>query len=259
MSGRGEHSLVRLPRFGARLHEHLGQTRASETQVREIAQYLVSRIPRGRLLDIGAGPGHLLREVHRLNPKIDLCGLDVSGAMARLARRNLAGIRADLRQGGIGRTTYPSESFALVTCTGSFYRWDDPQECLEEVFRILEGGRSAYLFETHKGLQRDELRRALRVNLRGESLLRRLLASRCLKKQLRMTCPRRELDEILQGSPFTNSYWINEVTLAGLPIWLRITLTKPRQRVPAAGLKRPPPPGRIAPGGGRRLAGARAC
>ncbi|HUU85101.1 MAG TPA: class I SAM-dependent methyltransferase [Phycisphaerae bacterium] len=256
MSGRGERSCVRLPRLGARLYDRLGQTRATGMQVRQIARYLVSRIPRGRLLDIGTGPGHLLREVHRLNPKLQLCGLDVSGAMVRLARRNLQGIRADLREGTIRRTTYPSDTFALVTCTGSLYLWDDPRACLEEVFRILEGGHSAYLFETHRGLQRDELQRALGANLRGESLLSRLLSRRFLKQQLRMTYPRQELDAILQRSPFADSYWINEVTLAGLPIWLRITLTKPRHPAPTDGRPTAPPAQRLVPGRARRPASA---
>jgi hypothetical protein len=35
-----------------------------------------------------------------------------------------------------------------------------------------------------------------------------------------------ELTETLDESPFAGAYRVEPVTLAGLPIWLRVTLTK---------------------------------
>ncbi len=90
-----------------------------------------------RLLDVGTGPARLLLEVHRLNPHIALFGLDISHAMVELATKNLSGMNAQIRLGNIRATHYDSDFFDFVTCSGSFYLWDNAVEGLEETYRIL--------------------------------------------------------------------------------------------------------------------------
>jgi ubiquinone/menaquinone biosynthesis C-methylase UbiE len=226
MSSRGEASFTRLPSLGAKLYDGLSRGEALQDQFREIAQDLVSRIDAGRLLDVGMGPGRLLAEIHRLNPAIELFGLDISDAMVRVAGENLAGTGADLRRGTIQQTDFASNSFDIVTCTGSFYLWNQPEECLEEIHRILKRGCSAYLFETYRDFDQEGFRAALRANLRRENLLRRMLTPRFLKQQLRMTYQTDELAAIIARTRFADSHAIEKLTLAGLPVWLRIELTK---------------------------------
>lgn len=230
MSSRGEENFVNLPGFGARLYDSLTQTRAIQVQLGEIARDLVSRFDRGRLLDIGTGPGRLLLEIHKLNPAIELFGLDIAASMIQVAMKNLSGIRVDLRQGNIRHTDYESNFFDTVTCTGSFYLWDHPEECLEEIFRILKAGQSAYLFETHQEFNHRAFQEALRTNLRQENLLRRLITPYFLKRQLKMTYRIGEVVTIVRHTSFAHSYTIEKIALAGLPVWLRITLTKNSQR-----------------------------
>ena len=86
MKSKGQQSFVNLPNFTARLYNSLTLTRAIQRQHQEIARDLVIRLPRGRLLDIGTGPGKVLCEVHQLNPEIELFGLDISEAMVQLTR-----------------------------------------------------------------------------------------------------------------------------------------------------------------------------
>jgi len=226
MRSRGEDSFTHLPRFGARLYNGLTRTRAIEIQVKEIAQELVSRIDHGRLLDIGTGPGRLLLEIHRLNPNIELFGLDISEAMVQVAGQNLAGIKVDLRQGNIRQTGYDGNFFDLVTRTGSFYLWDQPENCLEEIHRILKVGQAAFLFETHRDYDDNEFRAVLRTNLEKETLFRRLTSPLFLKKQLKITYGIDEVAEIIGHTSFAKSYVLEKITLAGLPIWLRIKLPR---------------------------------
>ncbi|MBI4674188.1 MAG: class I SAM-dependent methyltransferase [Chloroflexi bacterium] len=223
---RGEQNFVKLPRFGASLYDRLTHIRAVETQVKEIAQDLCARVKQGRLLDVGTGPGRVLLEIHKRNPQLELCGLDIADAMVQLAKQNLAGIDVDLRQGNIRRTSYADDAFDLVTCTGSFYLWDYPEECLDEIHRILKKDRSAYLFETHRDYDGDEFRRAMRANLRQENLLQRMLTPIFLEKQLGMTYRTAEVAEIIKRTKFADSFTLEEITLASMPVWLRITLTK---------------------------------
>lgn len=182
MSSRGEGSFVNLPRFGARLYNSLTRTRPIEALFKEVGQYLASKIRHGRLLDVGTGPGWLLFEIYRLAPEIELFGLDISDSMVQLAKKNLSGIRVDLRQGNIRSTNYESNFFDVVTCTGSFYLWDHPEECLEEIYRILKENQSACLFETYRDFDNGEFRRTLKTNLQKENLLRRLITPFFLKK-----------------------------------------------------------------------------
>ncbi len=226
MKGRGQESFVSLPMFAARLYESLTHTEAIERQHREIAGDLVSRIARGRLLDVGTGPGRLLFEVHQLNPDIELFGLDISEAMVQLAKKNLAGANAIIQRGDIQSTDFADDFFEMVTCTGSFYLWDNPVKGLEELFRILKKDRSAYLFETYQDFNESAVQEALKANLRGESLVRRLTTPVFLKRQLRMTYRTSEIAEIIQGTRFAASHSMEKITLGRLPAWLRIRLTK---------------------------------
>lgn len=223
---RGERSFSSLPGFAARLYDSLAQNKAIRLQYKEIAQDLTSRIEKGRLLDVGTGPGYLLLEINKLNPDIKLFGLDVSEAMLNRAVLNLQGCGVDLRQGNISSSDYESNSFDLVTCSGSFYLWDKPLEGLEEIYRILINGGSANLYETHRDIDRNIVQDCMRENLKGESLLQRILAPRFFLRQLGMTYSRSELVELLAMTRFANQHSVVEITLAGIPAWLRIELYK---------------------------------
>ncbi len=107
-----EQWFVRMPGFGAHMYDWLaGRPRTMQLTVHEIARDLTSRIPGGRLLDVGTGHGRLLAEIRRIRPEIELYGLDISEATVRVASRNLAGLDVDLRCGNIRSNEYGSEFF----------------------------------------------------------------------------------------------------------------------------------------------------
>lgn len=225
-SRRHEQWFARMPDFGALLYDWLaGRPRTMDIHRQEVARDLASRLERGRLLDVGTGHGRLLGEIGKVNPAIDLYGLDISPAMVRRARRNLRGIHADLRQGSICSSGYQTDFFHLVTCTGSFYLWDEPAEGLREIHRILAPGASAHLFEPCADTSEEDLRRIGPV-LRRETLFRRLIGPLFLRLAVRMGVRIDDTEELLDAGPFRGRYAMERTTLAGLPIWLHLTLTK---------------------------------
>jgi ubiquinone/menaquinone biosynthesis C-methylase UbiE len=226
MKSRGQDNFINLPSFAARLYNNLAKTKAIECQHQEIARDLVSRIEHGKLLDIGTGPGILLYEIHRLNPRIELFGLDISKAMVQLARNNLKNIDVNILRGNIQNTNYNDNFFDLVTCTGSFYLWDNPKDCLEEICRIMLKNRSAYLYETYQDFNTSQVRKAVKDNLKDETLARRLVTPVFLMRQLRMTYKTEEVAGIINQTSFADSYTIDRISLGGLPAWLRIQLKK---------------------------------
>jgi ubiquinone/menaquinone biosynthesis C-methylase UbiE len=229
MSAFREKGFASLPRLGGWFYDRFMNNKPIRTQNREIAQFLVSRGRSGRLLDVGAGPGRLLLEIHRLAPDLELYGLDISPAMVRQARKNLEGVRADFREGTIQRTDYESGYFTVVTCTGSLYLWDYPVESLDEIFRILKAGHSACMFETYGDFNRDEFEKALSLNRLRLGSIQKRMAPLALRKQLSMTYKIPEFAQLIEKSRFAKSYAIGKLTLAGLPIWVSLTLSKPLQ------------------------------
>jgi ubiquinone/menaquinone biosynthesis C-methylase UbiE len=226
MTSRGQRSFADFPSIAAKLYDSMTRTRAIQCQYREIAADLASRIESGRILDVGTGPGRLLAELRQLNPAFELYGLDISASMVELARRRLSGLGIDIRLGDMQHSGYDDNFFDIVTCTGSFYLWDAPQKCLEEVFRILKPGQSAYLFESYRDCDQAEVRKGLKTNLKGESLVRRVIAPCLFRKQLGMTYRMAEVATIIQQTRFARSHAIDRIRLAQLPAWLRIRLTK---------------------------------
>jgi ubiquinone/menaquinone biosynthesis C-methylase UbiE len=226
MKTRGESHFVRLPGFGARLYDRFLSVEPIQSRIPEIAHDLVSRTESGKLLDVGTGPGRLLMEINRLNPGLELFGLDISASMIKVARKNLQNIPADLRVGSIRHTDYESDFFTAVASVGSFYLWDYPEESLEEISRILQKGKSAYLFEVYKDINETEYRGALRKNLRQLDWVRRVVGPVALRKSLNMSYRTEEFIRIIESTSFAGSYTIEKIELSGLPMWARITLKK---------------------------------
>lgn len=224
MIGSREASFARLPRIGAWLYDRLSNSAALEKQSKDVATDLASRIRAGRLLDVGTGPGRLLQEIHALRTDVQLFGLDISPALVKKAEQNLAGIPVDLHLGSIRHTDYANDYFDLITCTGSFYPWDQPERCLEEIHRILKPQRQAVLYETHSQFDATVFRHALKSNLRQEKLLWRLIAPRFLMLQLKMTYSIEEMRQIVRRTSFADHFSLERITLGGLPIWIAIEL-----------------------------------
>jgi ubiquinone/menaquinone biosynthesis C-methylase UbiE len=115
-----------------------------------------------------------------------------------------------------------------VTCTGSFYLWDKPKQGLEEIHRILKPGRRAYLFETRRDHDKRQFRQALAANLRHEGLVMKLIGPLLLGKAFELGYRPDEVEGILRDTSFSSAHQIEDVTVAGLPVWMRIMLARQR-------------------------------
>jgi len=93
------------------------------------------------LLDIGCGTGALLHEVQTIEPSLDVCGVDLSAEMLRVARDRLRRgtplVRAD-----VGCLPLAAATFDVVVSSSSFHYWEPPERGLAEIARVLRpGGR----------------------------------------------------------------------------------------------------------------------
>lgn len=228
MRTRGERDYVGMPGFAARLYDNLTSVRGVRRGFQQIAQFLAARVRTGNLLDVGTGPGWLLWEIGLANRAIHLYGVDISTAMVHLAQENLRDLGSvDLRVGNITATDYAEDFFDAVVSTGSFYNWDHPVAGLDEMFRILKPGKTAFIYETVTDHDHARLEAALAANLRGYGRIRTVLSRFFLHRQLAMAYSTDQIQALLARSRFALSHHIVSLELGGLPIYVRMELTKP--------------------------------
>jgi len=103
-------------------------------------------IVRGRLLDIGCGPGRMTRRIAERRPETRVVGLDASPDMIRQANRGPALPNLEFRQGSPASAGY-SEEFDLALSVLSFHHWEEPVEELSAVHRALRPGGSLWIYE----------------------------------------------------------------------------------------------------------------
>ncbi len=227
MKTRGEKQYINMPSFAARLYDNLTSIKGVNKGFEDIALFLNKELKHGKLLDVGTGPGRLLYEISKQNSLLELFGLDISESMLVVARQNLQNIKnVGFRVGNIVKTEYATDFFDCIVSTGSFYNWDNPIEGLNEIFRILKPGKTAYIFESTKDYNKELLRVRLKQNLKGYNFARKALSKHFLKKQLSMTYTTKEFDEIVRQTFFYKNYKIEQIELGNLPIYVRLELRK---------------------------------
>jgi ubiquinone/menaquinone biosynthesis C-methylase UbiE len=219
-------------RLAARMQNQVSKRREEFGLYKEIAEKL-QRGEARRILDIGTGSGLQLKAIHKIQPQIELSGLDSSAEAIRIARENLFGIEADLRVGSIEKTTFDDDYFDEVTCHSSMSYWHNLIQCFDEIYRILKPRGKALLFEPRKNINIDEAIEIIRNKLANEGRLRKFVAVNLNKYGLRWgrklglrLYSMEELERIIQQSKFGNYVSIDTDTLQDIPIFMKKTLWK---------------------------------
>jgi ubiquinone/menaquinone biosynthesis C-methylase UbiE len=121
--------------------------------------------PDDHVLEVGFGPGDLVRRLLEETPCGTVAGVDPSEVMlAQASKRNRAAIddgRLQLQSGTISSLPYPDATFTKVCSVNTIYFWPDPASDLREVHRVLQPGGHCYL--TFRVKHRPGRRPTLRV------------------------------------------------------------------------------------------------
>lgn len=106
---------------------------------------LIERMPQGRILDVGCGPGILTSEL--INSGRSVYSIDLSMAMLRRAQGS---IRRDPHWGNaqfsnceVSQICFQEGSFASVLCIGVIYYVEDYIAVMREIYRVLAQGGTA--------------------------------------------------------------------------------------------------------------------
>ena len=115
-------------------------------------------VARGRLLDIGCGPGNLDRKIAGRLPGLAVVGLDESEAMLARAARGVLPKNLEFRRGAVESLAF-REEFDFALSVLSFHHWEEPVAGLEAVYRALKPGGRFWIYEGNPEAPLVELRR----------------------------------------------------------------------------------------------------
>jgi ubiquinone/menaquinone biosynthesis C-methylase UbiE len=122
--------------------------------------------PGDRILEVGYGPGGLIRLLVDHTEASVIHGIDPSSEMrdaaARMNRAAVGAGRVDLRVGGVDRTGLPGRSVDHVVSVNNVTLWPDLHAGLRELHRVARPGGSV-LIAWHGGTAPSRIVRHLRL------------------------------------------------------------------------------------------------
>jgi 2-polyprenyl-3-methyl-5-hydroxy-6-metoxy-1,4-benzoquinol methylase len=123
-----------------------------------IEQVIGEKDLRGRMLDYGAGLGHLSRRLLALNRFETVTGTDLVGCPPDLAGR-IGWVQQDLSQ----RLAIPDAEFNVVVAAETIEHLENPRFTMRETFRVLKNGGWAIVTTPNN----ESLRALMALLLRG--------------------------------------------------------------------------------------------
>jgi ubiquinone/menaquinone biosynthesis C-methylase UbiE len=133
------------------LYNRLSQTAIFQRHYDLVAADVAAHSDAKRILDIGTGPGWLLLALQRQLKSPDLVGIDISPAMVRCGRKNIARYPAadniEIKEGDAAHMPFEDETFDTVVSTGSMHHWPDPVSGLREIYRVLKPGGTGLIYD----------------------------------------------------------------------------------------------------------------
>lgn len=143
-------NIERIPAPFASIYEKATRL-VVNTYYTQVAEEIVFAFNKGRLLDLGTGPGYLPIEIARKAAHVEVVGVDLSRPLITMARQKAleAGLwdRVKFEVGNATKLGFEEESFDMVVSTGMLHMLRDPVKMLDECRRVLKPGTEAWIYD----------------------------------------------------------------------------------------------------------------
>jgi ubiquinone/menaquinone biosynthesis C-methylase UbiE len=114
----------------------------------KIADDIVGKIKSGTIVDLGSGTGYLAIEIAKRIPRLQVCGIDLSRQMVKIARRHARGIEnVRFEFGNAAALAFEDDSIDFIVSTGSLHHWNKPAKVFNECYRVLKKGGQGWIYD----------------------------------------------------------------------------------------------------------------
>jgi len=186
---------------------------------RRIALDVIAKIESGNLVDLGSGTGYLSIEIAKRAPRLKVCGIDLSKAMVKIARRHARTTKnVQFEFCDAAELPFEDNSIDFIVSTGSLHHWKRPAKVLNECYRVLKNGNEAWIYDGCPDALEEEVGKLIKkYSPLRRWILRRLMAIHGFRKQEYET----KIRSVLEQTKFKNSYKMEPTEL-----WMRIVAKK---------------------------------
>lgn len=100
--------------------------------------------PDDRVLEIGFGPGKLIKEIANITTNVMVEGIDYSKTMLKQAAKenslHISSGRVLLHEGDCASLPFENNSFDKLCSANTLYFWRNPEDYIPEIFRVIRPG-----------------------------------------------------------------------------------------------------------------------
>lgn len=202
--------------FAVKYAEFAKNTEKMREEYRRSAVKIASVVQKGKLLEIGSGPGYLSIEIAKLLPEIEVIGLDISDTMVEIAKKNAnehgLSDRIKFKKGNASKMSFENSSFNFVTSGGSLHHWKKPTLIFNEIYRVLKQDGRALISDLRKNTPKEKIKEWADVI---DSRIMRW----GLKRSFGESYTEERIEEIIKDTKFRD--FMVKVEDINLEIWLK--------------------------------------
>ena len=188
----------------------------------KIANDVVAKIGKGTVLDLGSGTGYLAIEIAGKAPGLQVCGIDLSRRMVKIARSHARSVdNAQFVFGNAAKLPFKDNSIDLIVSTGASHHWKTPRLVFEECYRIVKPGQEAWIYDGCPEVFSSPADRR-KLNKEYGSLVGRLGYRVSTLHGFTREEYQTVITDMLEQTAFKDSY-----QMALTDIWMKTTLRKP--------------------------------
>jgi ubiquinone/menaquinone biosynthesis C-methylase UbiE len=133
----------------------------------------------GEVIDVGTGPGRVPIALCRADRHVRVLGVDLSGPMLDLARRNIAAAsltdRIRLARGDAKSLPFPDGRFEAVVSNTIIHHIPDPSGVFEEMVRLVAPGGTLMVRDLARPADESELDALVALHAGSEPMTARML------------------------------------------------------------------------------------